>query len=231
MDRTVIERIVAPLEHMLRNAVAHGIEKSPVRKKAGKPAVGAITIAFHREGPEIVLQVSDDGQGMNLAAIRERAIERGMMLADAGLPDGEVMQFILQTGFSTASEVTQIAGRGVGMDVVNSEVKQLGGSLHIDSAAGAGSIFTIRLPYTLAINQALLVRAGDDTFCIPLGGVESVVRVEREELAACYASEQGTYEYAGNSYQVKHLGRLLRSGEMDIDADGGRVPVLLVRIG
>jgi chemosensory pili system protein ChpA (sensor histidine kinase/response regulator) len=231
MDRTVIERIVAPLEHMLRNAVAHGIEKSPVRKKAGKPAVGTITIAFHREGPEIVLQVSDDGQGMNLAAIRERAIERGMMLADAGLSDGEVMQFILQTGFSTASEVTQIAGRGVGMDVVNSEVKQLGGSLHIDSAAGAGSIFTIRLPYTLAINQALLVRAGDDTFCIPLGGVESVVRVEREELAACYASEQGTYEYAGNSYQVKHLGSLLRSGEMDMDADGGRVPVLLVRIG
>ena len=231
MDRTVIERIVAPLEHMLRNAVAHGIEKSPVRKKAGKPAVGTITIAFHREGPEIVLQVSDDGQGMNLEAIRERAIERGMMLADAGLPDGEIMQFILQTGFSTASEVTQIAGRGVGMDVVNSEVKQLGGSLHIDSTAGAGSIFTIRLPYTLAINQALLVRAGDDTFCIPLGGVESVVRVGREELAGCYASEQGTYEYAGNSYQLKHLGSLLRCGEMEMDGDGTRVPVLLVRIG
>ena len=231
MDRTVNERIVAPLEHMLRNAVAHGIEKSPVRKKAGKPAVGTITIAFHREGPEIVLQVSDDGQGMNLEAIRERAIERGMMLVDAGLPDGEVMQFILQTGFSTASEVTQISGRGVGMDVVNSEVKQLGGSLHIDSMAGAGSIFTIRLPYTLAINQALLVRAGDDTFCIPLGGVESVVRVSREELAGCYASEQGTYEYAGNSYQLKHLGSLLRCGEMEMDGDGTRVPVLLVRIG
>jgi chemosensory pili system protein ChpA (sensor histidine kinase/response regulator) len=231
MDRTVIERIVAPLEHMLRNAVAHGIEKSPVRKKAGKPAVGTISIAFHREGPEIVLQVSDDGQGMNLAAIRERAIERGMMLADAGLPDGEVMQFILQTGFSTASEVTQISGRGVGMDVVNSEVKQLGGSLHIDSAAGAGSTFTIRLPYTLAINQALLVKAGDDTFCIPLGGVESVVRIELEELARCYASEQSSYEYGGNSYQLKHLGSLLRSGEMDLDANGGRVPVLLVRIG
>jgi chemosensory pili system protein ChpA (sensor histidine kinase/response regulator) len=231
MDRTVIERIVAPLEHMLRNAVAHGIEKSPMRKKAGKPAVGTITIAFHREGPEIVLQVSDDGQGMNLEAIRERAIERGMMLADAGLPDGEVMQFILQTGFSTASEVTQIAGRGVGMDVVNSEVKQLGGSLHIDSTAGAGSIFTIRLPYTLAINQALLVRAGDDTFCIPLGGVESVVRVDREELAGCYASEQGTYEYGGNSYQLKHLGSLLRCGEMEMDSDGTRVPVLLARIG
>ena len=231
MDRTVIERIVAPLEHMLRNAVAHGIEKSPLRKKAGKPAVGTISIAFRREGPEIVLQVSDDGQGMNLEAIRERAIERGMMVADAGLPDGEIMQFILQTGFSTASEVTQIAGRGVGMDVVNSEVKQLGGSLHIDSKSGAGSVFTVRLPYTLAINQALLVRAGDDNFCIPLGGVESVVRVDREELAGCYASGDATYEYAGNSYQLKHLGSLLRTGELEADADNSRVPVLLVRLG
>ena len=231
MDRTVIERIVAPLEHMLRNAVAHGIEKSPVRKKAGKPSMGTITIAFHREGPEIVLQVSDDGQGMNLAAIRERAVERGMMSADTDLPDGEVMQFILQTGFSTASEVTQIAGRGVGMDVVNSEVKQLGGSLHLDSKPGSGSVFTIRLPYTLAINQALLVRAGDETFCIPLGGVESVVRVDRETLGACYASEEPVYEYAGHSYQLKHLGHLLRCGEPEVEGDNSRVPVLLVRIG
>jgi chemosensory pili system protein ChpA (sensor histidine kinase/response regulator) len=231
MDRTVIERIVAPLEHMLRNAVAHGIEKSPVRKKAGKPAVGTITIAFHREGPEIVLQVSDDGQGMNLSAIRERAIERGMMSADTDLPDGEVMQFILQTGFSTASEVTQIAGRGVGMDVVNSEVKQLGGSLHLDSKPGSGSVFTIRLPYTLAINQALLVRAGDETFCIPLGGVESVVRVDHEMLAASYESEEPVYEYAGHSYQLKHLGHLLRCGDPEVEGDNSRVPVLLVRIG
>jgi chemosensory pili system protein ChpA (sensor histidine kinase/response regulator) len=231
MDRTVIERIVAPLEHMLRNAVAHGIEKSPVRKKAGKPAVGTITIAFHREGPEIVLQVSDDGQGMNLSAIRERAVERGMMSADNDLPDGEVMQFILQTGFSTASEVTQIAGRGVGMDVVNSEVKQLGGSLHLDSKPGTGSVFTIRLPYTLAINQALLVRAGDETFCIPLGGVESVVRVDRETLSASYASAEPVYEYAGHSYQLKHLGHLLRTGDPEVEGDNSRVPVLLVRIG
>jgi chemosensory pili system protein ChpA (sensor histidine kinase/response regulator) len=231
MDRTVIERIVAPLEHMLRNAVAHGIEKSPVRKKAGKPTVGVISIAFRREGPEIVLQVSDDGQGMNLDAIRERAIERDMMLPDASLPDGEVMQFILQTGFSTASKVTQIAGRGVGMDVVNSEVKQLGGSLHIDSKTGGGSVFTVRLPYTLAINQALLVRAGEDNFCIPLGGVESVVRVDRNELAASYATADPVYEYAGNSYQLKHLGSMLRTGEPDSDAESSRVPVLLVRIG
>jgi chemosensory pili system protein ChpA (sensor histidine kinase/response regulator) len=231
MDRTVVERIVAPLEHMLRNAVAHGIEKSPVRKKAGKPATGTITIAFRREGPEIVLQLGDDGQGMNLEAIRERAIERGMMPTDAGLPDSEVIQFILQTGFSTASEVTQIAGRGVGMDVVNSEVKQLGGSLHIDSRAGAGSVFTIRLPYTLAINQALLVRAGEDTFCIPLGGIESVVRVDSEELARCYDSEQCTFEYAGNDYKLKHLGSLMRSGAAEAETDSGRVPVLLVRIG
>ncbi|MDH3899605.1 MAG: Hpt domain-containing protein, partial [Gammaproteobacteria bacterium] len=167
MDRTVIERIIAPLEHMLRNAVDHGIEEPAERKHAGKPGSGSIKIDFHREGPEIVLRIADDGRGIDQQAIRSQAIERGLMSEDAGLSDDDVMQFILQSGFSTAHEVTQISGRGVGMDVVNSEVRQLGGSLHIDSAHGKGSIFTVRLPYTLAINQALLVRAGEETFCIP----------------------------------------------------------------
>ncbi|MEN8108095.1 MAG: Hpt domain-containing protein [Pseudomonadota bacterium] len=231
MDRTVIERIIAPLEHMLRNAVAHGIEKSPRRKQLGKPSVGTVMIAFHREGPEIVLQISDDGGGVDLEAVRARALERGMIDPDTDYPDGEVMQLILQTGFSTASEVTQLTGRGVGMDVVNSEVKQLGGSLHIDSKTGKGTVFTVRLPYTLAINQALLVQAGDDPFCLPLGGIESVVRVDREALLKCYASDECVLEYGGNNYQLKHLGGLLGTGDLDTDTTAGSAPVLLARVG
>ena len=231
MDRTVIERIIAPLEHMLRNSVAHGIELPEQRKTAGKQVNGSITISFDREGPEIVLQIEDDGAGIDTAAIRKRAIECGLMTEDSSLTDNDVMQFILQTGFSTAKEVTQISGRGVGLDVVNSEVKQLGGSLHIDSSAGLGTLFTVRLPYTLAINQALLVKAGEDTFCVPLGSVEGVVRANREELQACYRSEDCLYDYAGNVYQLKHLGSLLNTCAVELDKVRGRVPVLLIRIG
>jgi len=231
LDRNVIERIVAPLEHMLRNAVDHGIERPEERAKAGKPETGSVRIAFHREGPEIVLEVADDGRGLNQEAIRERAIERGLLAADAQVTDSEIMQFVLQTGFSTADKVTQISGRGVGMDVVNSEVKQLGGSLLIDSSPGGGSAFTIRLPYTLASNQALLVRAGEDTFCIPLGSIDGVIRVDAAYLAECYRSPEAGYRYAGNLYQLHHLGTLLKRGSMDLDSAQGRIPVLLVRIG
>ena len=231
IDRTVIDRIVAPLEHMLRNAVAHGIESPQTRNKSGKSETGNITVSFEREGPEIVLRIADDGAGMNIEAIRERAIERGLMTEDAGLKDEEIIQFVQQTGFSTASDVTQISGRGVGMDVVNSEVRQLGGSLHIESTANAGSVFTLRLPYTLAINQVLLVSAGEQEFCIPLGSIEGVVRATPQELAACYAADEYLYGYAGNWYELKHLGSVLGTGGMNLDQFQERVPVLLARVG
>ncbi|UCC56675.1 MAG: Hpt domain-containing protein [Gammaproteobacteria bacterium] len=231
MDRTVIERIIAPLEHMLRNAIDHGIETPAERKRSGKPKSGTIQIGFHREGPEIVLRIVDDGRGIDRQAIRSQAIERGLISEDNVLPDDEVMQFILQSGFSTAREVTQISGRGVGMDVVNSEVRQLGGSLHIDSTLGKGSIFTLRLPYTLAINQALLVRAGEESFCIPLGSIEGVVRVDSDELLARYAEPDATYDYAGSSYKLRHLGAMLDVGGLDSEDMTGRLPVLLIRTG
>jgi len=231
MDRTVIDRIIAPLEHMLRNAIAHGIEQPSQRMKSGKQESGLIAISFDREGPEIVLRIEDDGAGIDVDAVRARAIERGLIQADSPLADIDVMQFILRTGFSTATEVTQISGRGVGMDVVNSEVKQLGGSLHIASTAGEGTLFTVRLPYTLAINQALLVTAGEQSFCVPLGSVEGVVRANPEELMNAYGTEECVYEYAGNEYQLRHLGTLLETGNIDLNRSQGHVPVLLVRIG
>jgi chemosensory pili system protein ChpA (sensor histidine kinase/response regulator) len=231
MDRAVIERIIAPLEHMLRNSVAHGIESPADRENKGKEETGRITIAFDREGPDIVLQIADDGAGMNVEAIRRKAVEKGLLDPDVDMPDSDMPQFVLQTGFSTACEVTQISGRGVGLDVVNSEVKQLGGSLHIESARDAGTVFTIRLPYTLAINQALLVSAGADTYCVPLGNVEGVVRVHPEELMPAYAADEPVYEYAGNQYQLKHLATLLDSGMQAPEHVTARVPLLLMRIG
>jgi len=231
MDRTVIERIIAPLEHMLRNAIAHGIEQPVQRKEVGKQEAGSITVSFEREGPEIVLRIEDDGAGIDVEAVRARAIERNLMQADSILADNDVMQFILHSGFSTAAEVTQISGRGVGMDVVSSEVKQLGGSLHIESTAGLGTLFTVRLPYALAINQALLVAAGEQTFCVPLGSVEGIVRVNPEELLVTYSTEDCIYKYAGNDYQLRHLGTVLETGNMDLARSQGQVPVLLVRIG
>ncbi|NNJ93288.1 MAG: response regulator [Halobacteria archaeon] len=231
MDRAVLERIVAPLEHMLRNSVAHGIELPRVRKESGKPVSGRIDIGFERDGGEIVLRIADDGAGMNIDAIRSRAIERELIPKGSDLPDDDVIQFVLQTGFSTASEVTQISGRGVGLDVVNSEVKQLGGSLHIESEAGKGTIFTVRLPYTLAINQGMLVSAGDETFCVPLASVEGVVRFYPEEIRECYSDGHQLFEYGGNEYRLKHLGSLLETGGMSLPGEREQVPVLLIRAG
>jgi len=231
MDRTVVDRIIAPVEHMLRNAISHGIEMPEQRRKAGKPESGNIRILLDRESSDVVLRIADDGAGMNLDAIRSKAIERGMMDAGSELTDNEVLQFILETGFSTAEKVTQVAGRGVGMDVVNSEVKQLGGTLHIDSESGKGTVFTVRLPFTLALNQALLVEVGEDTYAIPLSSIEGIVRMRLEDLKAYYDDPDARFDYGGSEYEVRHLGSLLGTGKPRLDSAAKQVPLLLARIG
>lgn len=229
MDRTVLERVIAPLEHMLRNAVAHGIELPERRAQLNKPIDGTVTVAFAREGADVVIRVSDDGAGIDLEAIRNKAIALGLMAADASLSDREVMQLILESGLSTAERVTQIAGRGVGMDVVNAEIKQLGGALDIDSKPGQGSHFTIRLPFTLAINQALLCLAGEEAYAIPLSGIEGVVRVTHEQLEQYLAApEAAFYDYGGQRFEVRSLARLLGVGEPMLPGPGKRAPLVLV---
>lgn len=231
MDRTVIDRIIAPIEHMLRNAVAHGIETPERRTAAGKKPSGTIRISLSRDGSEVVIRLADDGAGMNIGAIRRKARERGLITDDVEVSDSDVMQFVLETGFSTAEQVSQIAGRGVGMDVVNSEVKQLGGSLHIDSQQGAGTTFTIRLPFTLAISQALLVQVHEEVYAIPLTGIEGIVRMRGDELSRYLGDSSAHFEYAGFSYPVHNLGELLGHGAAADFATAKRLPVLLVRSG
>ena len=232
MDRTVIDRIIAPIEHMLRNAIAHGIESPEQRAAAGKRPAGAIKVSLSRDGSDVVIKLADDGAGMNLAAIRRKARERGLITDDAELSDNDVMQFVLETGFSTAEQVSQISGRGVGMDVVNSEVKQLGGSLHIDSREGRGTTFTIRLPFTLAISQALLVQVHEEIYAIPLTGIEGIVRMSQEELARYQTDTTSRFEYGGYSYPVQNLGVMLGQGAPVLGPGAAkRLPVLLVRSG
>jgi chemosensory pili system protein ChpA (sensor histidine kinase/response regulator) len=230
MDRTVLERIVAPLEHMLRNAVDHGIEAADVRRAAGKSEQGTIRLALGREGGDIVLTLSDDGGGIRLDAVKRKAIERGLMDADSDLTDYEVLQFILEAGFSTAAQVTQISGRGVGMDVVHSEVKQLGGSMSIESLPGVGTTFTIRLPFTVSVNRALMVLSGEDLYAIPLNTIEGIVRVSPYELEAYYAPDAPRFEYAGQSYELRYLGDLLNNGQQPkLVGQSLPLPVILVR--
>lgn len=232
MDRTVIDRVLAPLEHMLRNAISHGIETPAQRRAANKRDVGKIIINMAREGAEVVLTVSDDGAGLDLDAIRRKAKERGLLEEGDALTDTDVMQFILESGFSTAKEITQISGRGVGMDVVNSEIKQLGGSLHIDSKLGHGTTFTVRLPFTLAISHALLVQVADENYAIPLTAIEGIVRLSVDELENFYTGQKKHYKYAGNSYLVRHLGALFDFSQPLLSGGGKhKVPVLLVRSG
>jgi len=231
VDRTVLDRIIAPLEHMLRNAVAHGIELPEARKAMGKNESGKIIIDVDRQGTDIVINVKDDGAGIDVDKIREKALKLGFMTADVKLSDHDALQFILQSGFSTSDEVTQVAGRGVGMDVVDSEIKQLGGVLDIETERGKGTEFHIRLPLTLAINQALLVSTTDDVFAIPLASIEGVVRITGLELQRFYDSENSYYEFNGIEYELKHLGGLLTGNQGDYSKQLQLFPVLLVHVG
>jgi chemosensory pili system protein ChpA (sensor histidine kinase/response regulator) len=226
LDRNVLDRMVAPLEHMLRNSVAHGLEAPEQRRAAGKPEEGEIAIRLHREGSEIVLEVADDGAGLDREAIRRRAIDRGLLAADAQPGEQELDNLIFASGFSTADQVSQLAGRGVGMDVVRNEVRQLGGTVDIQSVRGQGVRFTLRLPQTLAVTQAVFVQIGETTFAVPVASVSGIGRLSRERFEAA----DSNYRYSGEDYPLYDLGSLV--GQAPARADGqDQVPLLLVRAG
>ncbi|HHQ13462.1 MAG TPA: hybrid sensor histidine kinase/response regulator, partial [Chromatiales bacterium] len=231
LDRQVLEKMLAPFEHMLRNSVIHGIETPEERKAAGKPATGTVAISLRREGSEVVIEVTDDGRGLDVDAIRRKAVDQGLLDASTTITDDEAMQLILRPGFSTADRLTQSAGRGIGMDVVASEVAKLGGTLRIDSRAGQGTTFTVRLPFTLAVTQALIVRAGQELYALPLPTVEGIIRISRSEFERHMAEEEPGIEYAGQYYRFRHLGQFLGLGPSNIDADEERISVILVRAG
>ena len=231
LDRQVLDKMLPPFEHMLRNAVIHGIESAESRQAAGKPAVGRITIRLHREGAEMVIDVADDGAGLDVDAIRRKAYELDMLEPGSSVTDEEIMSLILTPGFSTASQVTQSAGRGVGMDVVANEIKKLGGSLRISSVTGQGTNFTVRLPFTLAITQALIVRTGDEVYALPLPSVEGVARIPRAELETLLSQSEPSFQYGEQTYRFRHLGMYLGGRAAKLPEDESFIPVILVRAG
>ena len=230
VDSSILNRIVAPLEHLVRNAISHGIEKAVQRENADKPKKGEIKINVIREGSEIVIVVSDDGAGLDVEKIKNKAKKLGL-IDDIELPEREVLNLILAPGFSTAEKVSQVSGRGVGMDVVASELKQLGGSLQIDSVFGNGAEFVIRIPFTLAITQSLLIKCGNETYAVPLASVEGVVRLSAHELKQKYVENQASYHYADRDYRLCHLGTLLDICQPQLGGVDKMFPVLLVRSG
>jgi len=232
LDRTVLERVMSPIEHMLRNAIAHGIEKPEQRKANGKDETGNIRLAFTREGSDIVITVADDGAGINTDAIRRKAIERGLLKPGVQVSEDDLLDMILQSGFSTAETVTQISGRGVGMDVVDNEVKQLGGVLSINTEKNRGTVFSISMPMSLSVTRALMVTVGEEQYAIPLLGVESVERVSREEVLRIQAEEHGSYQWLDHAYRYIHLGSAMGLTEQArLQDDNKWLPLLLVRSG
>ncbi|MDN5782100.1 MAG: chemotaxis protein CheW, partial [Luteimonas sp.] len=226
LDRNVLEHMTAPLEHMLRNAVAHGLESPEQRLRAKKGEEGTVRIAVRREGSEVVLEVGDDGRGLDRDAIRRRGEERGLVRADAVLANSDLDALIFEPGFSTVDEVSRLAGRGVGMDVVASEVRQLGGTLDIVSRQGEGTTFILRLPQTLAVTQAVFVKIGETSFAVPIASVRGVGRISRDEFGGLDAS----YAYGGEDYAVHDLGGLVGQGAARAEGQL-QMPLLLIRSG
>jgi chemosensory pili system protein ChpA (sensor histidine kinase/response regulator) len=210
IDRSVLEKMTAPFEHLLRNAIAHGLEDR-AQRPASKPEFGEIQLEARQQGNEIVLLFSDDGAGINIEAIRAKAIETGMLSATDEATPTQLMETIFTPGFSTATEVTQVSGRGIGMDVVRSEITGLGGRIEVASELGKGTTFTIYLPLTLAVTQAVLVRGGNHIYALPSAMVEQVQELKPEALTQLY--EAGAVEWQGGHYPFSYLPRLLGDQE------------------
>jgi len=210
MDRTVLEHLVPSLEHILRNALDHGIEPTDVRTQKGKPPVGKIEVSFTRAGSTVAIEITDDGGGINTEAVRKKAIKLGMLTPDAVISDNDVMRFIMEPGFSTREAVSEISGRGVGMDVVNMAVKEMGGTLNIDSEIDKGTKFTIRFPFTISLNRVMLFTVQDQIYGVLLANIESIISIKKEQV------NDLSFSHLDKSYSLHYLGSLLKMGEEEI---------------
>lgn len=209
LDKTVVSELSEPLVHILRNSADHGIELPEVREKLGKPRRGTINLVAYQEGNQVIITITDDGKGLNPDVIRESAARKG--LSTDGLSDEEVQKLIFHPGFSTAKEITNISGRGVGMDAVQSKIHALGGTIELRSQVNVGTTFIIKLPLTLSIIDALMVRVGTENFAIPLDVVERVVMVREEQIEQTFTNE--VYEFQGQMIPIIRMNQLLAINE------------------
>jgi len=213
LDKSLLEAIKDPLTHAVRNSLDHGIEPPAVRQAAGKDPEGTLKLRASHEGSHVIIEVSDDGAGIAVDKVRQKAIERGVITAEraAQLPERELLQLIFLPGFSTAAAVTNVSGRGVGMDVVRTNVEKIGGKVEIDSRAGKGTTLRLRIPLTLAIIPALIVRSVNQSFALPQGTLSELVHIPPDQAARAIEWIEGAplYRLRGKLLPLVFLDRLL----------------------
>lgn len=209
LDRTVIDEIGDPLIHLLRNAADHGLETTEERRKIGKDPKGTIRLDAYQDGNSVVIQVSDDGKGINVNKIRESSIKKGVVTREeaASLSEQEVLELLFKPGFSTSAEITDLSGRGVGLDVVKSKITALGGHVEVKTEMGKGSKFIVRLPLTLAIIQALMVKISNEKYAIPLNNIQNIEDVHKEEIK--FVQNQEVIVLRGEVIPIVRLHKLL----------------------
>lgn len=230
LDRTILERLVNPFEHMLRNAIDHGLEDTAERLALNKPEVGSIVLNISRQGTDVIISFSDDGKGIDAESIRAKAISLGLIKAEQQVDQEELLQFIFHPGFSTAKAVTQISGRGVGLDVVQSEIKTLGGHVSVNSELGKGTTFTIRVPTTVAVSDALMVKAGDQQFAISLAQIDRIVRIAPATLETYFNSKDDYFKIDGVNYKLRYLSEFVSNQPIPrLNNVAHSLPVLLIK--
>jgi two-component system chemotaxis sensor kinase CheA len=228
LDKSILDAIAEPLTHLVRNAISHGLEPAEERQKLGKSSKGTLRLVAYHQGNQVIVEVSDDGRGMDAARIRAKAIELGFVTAEdaARLSDAETLEFIQRPGFSTAEEVTEVSGRGVGMDVVQSVLHRLKGTVHIETHPGQGTTFRLKLPLTLAIIKALLFRVEQRLYAIPLNAVTEIARTRQSEV-----HQVDHYEVLQLRNQVLPLVRLGRPPVEGEDRGASKLFVLVISVG
>ncbi|HVY60610.1 MAG TPA: chemotaxis protein CheA, partial [Planctomycetota bacterium] len=228
LDKSVVERLGDPLTHLVRNAVDHGLETPAERRAAGKPERGRLAFDAFHEGGSVVIEVSDDGRGLDLARIREKAVERGLVPAGESVSDERAHELIFLPGFSTAREVSDVSGRGVGLDVVRRNVEALSGSVQLSSEPGRGTRFRLKLPLTLAVLDGLSVRVGEETYILPLSSIVESFEPRREDRRPVLGRGE-VLHVRGETMPLVRLGRLF--GVPAGAEDAGRMVVIVEHDG
>ncbi len=223
LDKTIVDEVGEPLMHLVRNCVDHGIELPEVREARGKPRYGTLKLNAYHEGNQVIIEISDDGGGIDIARVRAKAVRMGVIAESDRLSDREIMELIFTPGFSTADQVTDVSGRGVGMDVVKKNILRLKGIFDVDSQAGVGTTFTMKLPLTLAIIQALLVRVADELYSIPLDAVIESQRIDAGDVRTVHGSEVITLR--GQIVPLIRVGEFFR---LDTPRDPNKVMIVIV---
>lgn len=217
MDRGLLEHLIPPLEHLIRNSIDHGIENPETRISSNKSEVGQINIRFFRSGNSMDIEIQDDGAGIDVEKVKKKAIDLGLLTKDLPIEDKDAILYILEPGFSTREVITEISGRGVGMDVVNTTIKALGGSFSISSKKGLGTKIVIRMPFTVSVNRAIMVMANNKTYAILLSNIEVMLNLDSKKLQEAFQSNNPSIVHNGHPYQLKVLNTVLKIKEkMDL---------------